>query len=268
MLIAFTRYVYYAAVLVSLMLLLLPLALVIWLSFFSNEIPAIPPSGYTFAWYYKSLENQQFMGGFTLSLQVAVIATIIGLLITTPAALALNRGNLPWSAAIVQFLTGPLIVPAIVIGAGLYVTLIQMEIRTGWPFVGSVLGLVAGHILITIPWCLRLTLANIVGVNRSVEEAAASLGAKPIAVFFKVTVPLIWPGVIAAALFSFVVSFGNLEISLFLVAPGDTTLPIAILQYLEWRIDPSVAAVSVLQIAVIGSGLLLTDYFVPLSKMV
>jgi len=80
--------------------------------------------------------------------------------------------------------------------------------------------------------------------------------------------PLMWPGVVAAALFSFVVSFGNLEISLFLVAPGQITLPIAILQYLEWRIDPSVAAISVLQILLITAGLLLTDRFVPLTKVV
>ncbi len=75
-----------------------------------------------------------------------------------------------------------------------------------------------------------------------------------------------WPGIVAAALFSFVVSFSNLEISLFLVAPGETTLPIAILQYLQWRIDPSVAAISVLQIVTITAGLLLTDRFVPITS--
>ena len=84
-------------------------------------------------------------------------------------------------------------------------------------------------------------------VDRSVEEAALSLGARPLIAALKVTLPLIWPGVVAAALFSFVVSFGNLEISLLLVAPGHTTLPIAILQYLQWKIDPTIAAVSALQ---------------------
>ena len=77
-----------------------------------------------------------------------------------------------------------------------------------------------------------------------------------------------WPGIVAASLFSFVVSFGNLELSVFLVAPGKITLPIAILQYLEWRIDPSVAAISVIQIAMVGAGLLITDRFVPLTKVV
>ena len=80
--------------------------------------------------------------------------------------------------------------------------------------------------------------------------------------------PVIRPGVVAAALFSFVVSFGNLELSLFLVSPGDTTLPIAILQYLEWKIDPTVAAVSVMQIALIGVAMIVTDRYVKISQVV
>jgi putative spermidine/putrescine transport system permease protein len=74
--------------------------------------------------------------------------------------------------------------------------------------------------------------------------------------------------VVAAALFGFVMSFGNLEMSLFLVAPGQTTLPIAILQYLEWKIDPTVAAVSVLQILLIGAAMIVTDRYVKLSRVV
>jgi len=145
---------------------------------------------------------------------------------------------------------------------------VEFEVLTGLPVVGSVWGLAVGHVLITIPWSMRLITANLIGVDRSVEEAALSLGASPLIAALKVTLPLIWPGMVAAALFSFVVSFGNLEISLLLVTPGQTTLPIAILQYLQWKIDPTIAAVSALQIAVIGAGLLITDRFVSLAKVV
>jgi putative spermidine/putrescine transport system permease protein len=256
------------AVAAALLCLLAPLALVVWLSFFKSEIPSIPPSGYTLAWYGRALANKQFTGGFWLSLEVALLATLVGLVMSIPASLALHRRRIPFSGAILQFLMSPMIVPAIVIGAGLYVALIQLEIATDLPLVGSTIGLGAGHLLLTVPWCLRLLLANIGSVDKAVEEAAASLGAKPFVVLGKVTLPLMWPGVVAAALFSFVVSFGNLEISLFLVAPGQITLPISILQYLEWRIDPSVAAISVLQILMVTAGLLLTDRFVPLTKVV
>ncbi len=95
-----------------------------------------------------------------------------------------------------------------------------------------------------------------------------SLGANRWRTLLRVTLPVIRPAVVAAGLFGFVVSFGNLEISLFLVAPGTTTLPIAILQYLEWKIDPTIAAVSLVQIAIIATGMLLTNRVVKLSQVV
>jgi putative spermidine/putrescine transport system permease protein len=136
------------------------------------------------------------------------------------------------------------------------------------PLTGSLWGLSAGHLLLVVPWSLRLIAASLAGLDRSVEEAALSLGATPFATVLKVTLPLIWPGAVAAALFSFVVSFGNVELSLFLVAPGYTTLPIAILQYLQWKIDPTIAAVAIVQVVLIGGVLLLTDRFVSLAKVV
>ena len=95
-----------------------------------------------------------------------------------------------------------------------------------------------------------------------------SLGADRFTTFRRVTLPAILPGVVAASLFGFISSFGNLEMSLFLVGPGRTTLPIAILQYLEWKIDPTIAAVSVLQILLIGAAMLVTDRFVKIGRVV
>src|SRR5207248_2668321 len=109
--------------------------------------------------------------------------------------------------------------------------------------------------------------ASLSGFDRSIEEAALNLGATPMQALLKVTLPVIKPGVVAAALFGFIISFGNLEMTLFLVAPGQTTLPIAILQYLQWRIDPTIAAVSLLQIVLIGAGMLVTDRYVKLTRV-
>lgn len=246
----------------------LPIVLVLWLSFFNNEILSLPPDGYSLRWYAALAQQPQFLSGFWTSLYVAVLATAVGLLVTIPASFALARLRFPGREAILNLLMSPLIVPGIVIGGSVYMGFVEVEIQTELPLVGSPLGLAAAHVLITIPWSMRLVTASLSGVNIAVEEAALSLGARPIIAAWKVTIPLIWPGVVAAALFSFVVSFGNLEISLFLVAPGQTTLPIAILQYLQWKIDPVVAAISAIQIVVIGAGLLITDRFVRLSKVV
>jgi len=248
--------------------MLLPIVLVVWLSFFSDSLLALPPSGYSVQWYVRIFDQPQFLNGFVLSLKVAVLATLLGLLVSIPASLVLVRARFRGQGAILNLLTAPLTVPSIVIGAGLYITFIEIEIFSGLPLVGSTWGMGVAHVLITIPWCVRLITANLMGLDTQVEEAALSLGATPLVALLRVTIPMIWAGIVAAALFSFVISFGNLELSLFLVAPGETTLPIAILQYLQWKIDPTIAAVSVLQIVVIGGGLLITDRFVSLTRVV
>ena len=147
----------------------------------------------------------------------------------------------------------PLIVPGVVLGTAMYVFHVELENGLDVDVLGTFYALVAGHIVIVIPWVVRLVTASLAGVDRTVEEAAQNLGANPWTTFWRITLPAIRPGVVAGALFGFVISFGNLELSLFLVGPGRTTLPIVILQYLEWKIDPTIAAVSVVQIVLIGA---------------
>jgi putative spermidine/putrescine transport system permease protein len=247
---------------------LLPLIFVVWLAFFQQAIPSFPPQGYSIRWFVAIADNPRFVDGFWLSLQVALAAMVIGLAIGVPAALCLARYHFWSREPLGNLLLLPLVVPGIVLGTSLYVFHVEATILTELPILGSIAGLVAGHILIVIPWSVRLVGASLAGFDRSTEEAAQNLGATPLTTFFRITLPAIRPGIVAAALFGFVVSFGNLEMSMFLVGPGRTTLPITILQYLEYRIDPTIAAVSVLQILLIGTAMLVTDRFVKLSRVV
>jgi putative spermidine/putrescine transport system permease protein len=253
---------------VTLAYILTPLLFVTWLAFFQQEIPSFPPEGYSLRWFLAIPGNDRFVSGFLLSLEVAVIATAIGLLLGLPAALCLARTQFAGHEAVMSLLLLPIIVPGIVLGIALYVFQVEAEIATGLPLLGSLGGLIAGHVLLVIPWTIRLVSASLAGLDRSIEEAAQSLGANRWVTFRRVTLPAIRPGVVAAALFGFVASFGNLEMSLFLVGPGRTTLPIAIIQYLEWKIDPTIAAVSVLQVLLIAVAMLVTDRFVKISRMV
>jgi putative spermidine/putrescine transport system permease protein len=248
--------------------ILTPLVFVTWLAFFRQEIPSFPPEGYSLRWFQAIAGNDRFVSGFWLSLEIAVIATSIGLCLGLPAALCLTRWRFRGREAVSSLLLLPLVVPGIVLGIALYVFHVEVELATGLPILGSLGGLIAGHVLIVIPWTVRLVTASLAGLDRSIEEAAQSLGANRYTTFRRVTLPAIRPGVVAAALFGFVSSFGNLEMSLFLVGPGRTTLPIAILQYLEWKIDPTIAAVSVLQIIFIGAVMLVTDRFVNIGRVV
>ena len=248
--------------------ILLPLVLVVWLAFFEQAIPAFPPRAYSLKWFFAIGDNPKFVDGFWLSLQVAVAAMAAGLAVGVPAALCLARFRFRGREPLASLLMLPLVVPGIVLGTSLYVFDVEATIWTGLPIVGSIPALIVGHILIVIPWSARLVSASLAGFDRTIEEAAQNLGATPITTFWRVTLPAIRPGIVAAALFGFVVSFGNLEMTLFLVGAGRTTLPITILQYLEWRIDPTVAAVSVLQIALIASAMVVTDRFVKLARVV
>jgi putative spermidine/putrescine transport system permease protein len=248
--------------------MLLPLVFVTWLAFFRQEIPSFPPEGYSLRWFAAIPDNDRFVQGFILSFEVALAATAIGLLLGVPAAFCVSRYTFPGREALSNIFLLPLIVPGVVLGIALYVFDVEAEIVTDWPILGSIGGLVAGHVLIVVPWVVRLVMASLANADRAIEEAAQSLGANRFTTFRRVTIPTILPGVVAASLFGFVSSFGNLEMSLFLVGPGRTTLPIAILQYLEWKIDPTIAAVSVVQITLIATAMLLTDRFVNLSRVV
>src|ERR1700716_4306124 len=160
---------------VSLAYILLPMFFVIWLAFLAQEIPSFPPEGYSLKWFRAIPSNDRFVTGFLLSLQVAVIATSIGLAIGVPAAVCLVRARFIGRETVNDLLLLPLIVPGIVLGLALYVFHVEAEIATDWPILGSLGGLVAGHVLIAVPWTVRLITASLIGVDRAVEEAALSL---------------------------------------------------------------------------------------------
>jgi putative spermidine/putrescine transport system permease protein len=253
---------------VAFLYILLPLVFVTWLSFYSQEIPSYPPEGYTLRWFHAIMGNDRFIDGLLLSLQLGVIATALGLLVSVPAAICISYFRFRGRELLNNLLLFPLMVPGVVLGTALYIFHVETEIATGLPILGSLGGLVWGHVLLTIPWIVRLVIASLAGFDRTLEEAAQSLGATPWTTFRRITLPGILPGIVAGAMFAFVASFGNLEMSLFLVGPGRTTLPIAILQYLQWKIDPTIAAISVVQILLVALAMLVTDRFVRLSRVV
>jgi putative spermidine/putrescine transport system permease protein len=262
------RWLLNASAAVAFLYILLPLGFVTWLSFYSQEIPSYPPEGYTLRWFRAITGNERFIDGLLLSLQLGVIATALGLLVSVPAAICISYFRFRGRELLNNLLLFPLMVPGVVLGTALYIFHVETEIATGLPILGSLGGLVWGHVLLTVPWITRLVVASLAGFDRTLEEAAQSLGATPWTTFRRITLPGILPGIVAGAMFAFVASFGNLEMSLFLVGPGRTTLQIAILQYLQWKIDPTIAAISVVQIALVGSAMLITDRFVRLSRVV
>lgn len=248
--------------------MLSPIVLVVWLSFFKDAILYFPPSGYTTSWYVKAWDNPAFANGFLFSLQVSLVAASIGVVMGVLAAVAIARYRFQGSKGINTLLLSPLLIPGIVAGVGIYLFYLRAEEVLDKDLVGTFGGLVIAHVCLTIPWTVRLVTAGMAGLDGSIEEAARNLGASAPVAFMRVTLPMLRPSIVAAALFSFVVSFENLELSLSLVGPGRTTLPIAIMQYLEFNLDPTIASVASVQILLLGIIMLVTDRYVKLSQVV
>lgn len=224
--------------------ILAPIAIIF--VFAVNPTPYItfPPEGFSLRWFEAFFTSKDFMGALWLSIKVAVISTLLATLIGATASLALARGNLPATRMITAFVLSPLMLPAILTGLALFQALMFLDIgRPLW-------ALVAGHVLVTTPYVVRTTLAVLHNFDTRLEEAATSLGASPIRVYREVTLPLIKPGVIAGSIFSFIVSFDQFPVSLFLISPGNETLPITLFNYLKFEMDGRIAAASVVSILI------------------
>ncbi|MBP0446887.1 ABC transporter permease [Roseomonas sp. SSH11] len=258
----------WALIVTGILAMAVPLVMTAYISFFRDAVVVFPPSGYSSSWYTRIMEFPRFGDALGTSLRIAAMATLGSLALGIPASLALVRYRFIGRGVLNVLLLSPLTVPGVVIGLSVYVAVVETEIATEFPLIGSDIVLVLAHLLITVPWVVRLCVANLVGLDRSIEEAAANLGARPWSVLWRVTLPMMRQGIVAAALFAFIVSFENIEMTLFLIAPGQTTLPISILQYLEYKVDPLVAAVVMVQTLVIASLLLLLDRYVKLSRIV
>ena len=260
------RLVVPALIVCGAMLIIVPLLLTLYLSLFDEKLILFPPRGYTLDWYSAIVPN--FGAAIVTSLKLGVLAVVGSLALGVPAGIGLARHRFRGRGVIATLLLAPLTVPGIALGLAIYVALVAIDEQFGSAVTGSMVGLVLAHIMITTPWVVRLCLAGLTNHDRAAEEAAASLGAGPLMVIWRVTLPAMRSGIIAAALFAFVISFENLELALFLTSPGVTTLPVAVLQYLEYHIDPLVSAVAVAQIVVVAALLLLLDRFVRLGQMV
>lgn len=239
--------------------LLAPVLLVFPMSLSADSVVAWPPSGYSLRWYTALTHEPGLQTAALNSLILATLVTLLTLAVALPAALALARAPIP---GLMPLLTAPLLLPTIVLGLALLVLFAAQGL------IGSWIGLAFAHLLVTIPYALRVLATALTTIPPAVEEAAATLGAPPHAVFRRVTLPLMTPGLIAAAAITFLVSFDEVVISLFVVGPKLTTLPVAMYRYVESRTDPLVAAVSALLVLFSLAIVLLLDRAVGLRRVI
>lgn len=226
------------AILVCLFLIA-PIVAAIMLSFSSISMLTLPPPGYSLQWYEAALSERRFISGFTISLQIALTSSLIAGVTGTLAAVALNNFRFNGRETLRILLILPLIVPSIVIGLGL----LQSYTLVGVGGVGFWQATM-GHAVIGVPYVVYMVLAAMTHYDIRLEHAAQSLGASRVQVFFGITLPMIRTGVLAGTAFAFLISFDEVALSLFLTRGN--TLPLRLVQHIQYYADPSVAAVSTL----------------------
>jgi putative spermidine/putrescine transport system permease protein len=241
--------------------MILPIAVVVVVSFTEASFVAFPIPSWSLRWFRRIFEYRPYVDALLVSLQIAFGATAMSCLIGIPASLALARSNSAWASMIMTFLLSPLSMPMIVIGFAALFFLSRIGVGV------SFTALLIAHTSVCLPYVLRTVAATYRGTARSYEEAAALLGANPFQVFWHVVLPLIRPGIVAGSLFSFLVSFDNLPISYFFGSPETLTLPVVMLSYMEHQFDPSIAALSTLQLLLAVVGLIVVDRLYGIDKM-
>ena len=219
--------------------LLLPIVVAVLLSFDDREfLGAFPPTNFSLRWYRSFFDNPAYLAGLVTSLKLALLSTAISVAAGTAAAVALAATRWPGRHALETLFLSPKMVPTVVIGFSI------LGMASAVHVFDAFTRLVVGHVIITIPFTIRAALASLVGIRRSLVEAATSLGATQWRAFVDVTLPLAKTGIIAGALLAFVLSFDEVAVSLFLADAYSQTLPIALVAEMRTNLNLTVAAVS------------------------
>jgi putrescine transport system permease protein len=235
--------------------LYLPLFFLVLFSFNSTRQDGVF-TGFSLRWYAALVNDVHLVEGFLLSLKVALITATCSAVLGSFAAFVLVRyqnfkGRFMFSA----MTNAPLVMPEVIVGMSLLLLMVALQNATGWPERG-VVTIVLGHILLGMAYATVVIKSRLQEMDRSLEEAAMDLGCRPVQVFFLVTLPTIAPGIVAAWLLTFTLSFDDVVISEFLSGPGVTTLPQVIFGYARRGINPSIYAAATLLMLTVTVGVL------------
>ncbi|MCP3387913.1 ABC transporter permease [Bradyrhizobium sp. CCGB12] len=231
-----------ACVYAVLAFIIVPLVIVIPMSFGQNDYLAFPPSGFTLKWYAEYFDSRQWRAATLLSLQVAFLTAICASVIGTAATYAMVRGRSRLVTLFQVLLIGPIIVPHIAIAVGLYLFFQTIGLS------GTIPGFVLAHTVLTLPFVVFTMAAALGRVDANLEAAAMSCGATRFAAFRHVTLPLILPSLASGALFAFIISFDEPVVSFFLSGVRQKTLPRRMFEDIEQNLTPIIPAIATLLI--------------------
>jgi len=241
--------------------ILAPLVVVVLVSFSDKEFISMPFEGASLRWYWAILSAPELVDAFWLSVVLAFTAATMASTVAIPAAIAIARYRFVGRDGLMAFLMSPLMIPHVVLGVAF------LRFFSVMGLTGSFFALALVHALIVVPYSLRLTLAAVTGLEQDAEHAARSLGASRFTAFRRILLPLILPGVAGGWVLSFIQSFDEVTMTIFVATPGTMTLPVALYHRIADLTDPVTTSVSTVMI--VGTMLLMfaLDRIVGLDKV-
>ena len=234
-----------------LVFLMLPVLVIVPLSFNADSFLMYPMSGFSLQWYEEFFTSEAWRKALMNSMIVSPLATVLAMVLGTLAAIGLTRVNFPGKALLTAVIISPMVVPVVIVGVATYLFFAPLGLA------GSYLGLVLVHAALGVPFVVTTVSATLQGFDFNLVRAAASLGANPVTTFFKVTLPVVAPGIISGGLFAFGTSFDEVVVTLFLASPSQTTLPRQMFAGIRENISPTIAAVATI-LTILSTLMLLT----------
>jgi putative spermidine/putrescine transport system permease protein len=238
-----------------------PIVIVCLVAFTPQGYLSLPTNGLSLRWFRAIADYPEFVHALRDSLWLAALSSTIAVLFAVPAALAVARYRFAGRDAMLGFFMSPLMIPPVVLGIAF------LRFFTTIGIGGTLVGLLLSHIVIVLPFALRLVLAACTGIDRAVEQAAISLGAGPMTVFRRVTLPLILPGVVSGWVLGFITSFDEVTMTVFIASPSTITLPVRMFLYIQDNIDPLVTSVSAALIFLTVIVMVVLDRLVGLDRL-
>jgi putative spermidine/putrescine transport system permease protein len=252
---------FWIAVSLILVFLTLPAIVVLMTSFNPTEMLAFPPHGFSLRWYERAFTYDDFRNAFYNGLIVTLFASTAATVVGVAAAYLTHRFDFFGRRALDFILASPLIIPRFTIGFGFLLVGAQIHINNSYFLV------VLTHIVLVLPFVTRSVYVSLANVDPTLERCAANLGASPMNVLLRITLPLLTPGIVGGWIVAAVLSFTEFTASLYVTGYATQTLPVAMYTYVREYADPTIAAISSLLIVLTTVGMFLVDRFIGLKRV-
>lgn len=223
--------------------------------------------GFSTKWYVSLLQDEALLKSAWVSLQVATFAATLAVILGTFSAVALVRlGRFKGRRFFGILTTAPLVMPEVITGLALLLLFVGLEQTIGWPRGRGILTITIAHVTLCMAYVTILVRGRLSDMDRSLEEAALDLGARPLKVFFAITLPLIFPALFSGWLLAFALSLDDLVIASFVAGPGSSTLPMVIFSSIRFGISPQINALATIIITVVAIGVMVAGWLMHRKK--